>query len=153
MRNSFANSLWWPLLAYSLFAMLYCLPDNSSIFLTPNLFCCLSITCPNHYFHTGNNEFDLDSWDDEECKIELRFAKSDLALLQRLLGIPNKITCQLGATCSGVKGLCIFLKRLAYPCKYFNMAICFGRNPSKICLIFNKVLDLVYDAHHHCLES
>jgi hypothetical protein len=29
--------------------------------------------------------FDLDSWDDEECKIELRFAKSDLALLKRFL--------------------------------------------------------------------
>ena len=38
--------------------------------------------------------FDLDSWDDEECKIELIFAKSDLALLKRLLRIPDKITCQ-----------------------------------------------------------
>ena len=33
------------------------------------------------------------------------------------------------------------------------MAIRFGRNPSEICLILNKVLDLVYDAHHHCLAS
>ncbi|CAB3981795.1 Hypothetical predicted protein [Paramuricea clavata] len=33
------------------------------------------------------------------------------------------------------------------------MAIRFGRNPTEICLIFNEVLDLVYDAHHHRLES
>ena len=33
------------------------------------------------------------------------------------------------------------------------MAIRFGRNPSEICLIFNEVLDLVYDAHHHRLAS
>ena len=76
--------------------------------------------------------FDLDSWDDhEECKIELRFAKSDLALLKRLLGIPDKITCQQGTTCSGIEGLCIFLKRLAYPCRYPDMAIRLGRNPSR----------------------
>ena len=97
--------------------------------------------------------FDLDSWDDEECKIELRFAKSDVALLKRLLGIPDKITCQQGSICSGIEGLCIFLKRLAYPCRYPDMAIRFGRNLTEICLIFNEVLDLVYDAHHHRLES
>lgn len=33
--------------------------------------------------------FDLNSWDDEECKMELRFAKSDLPLMKRLLGIPQ----------------------------------------------------------------
>ena len=61
-----------------------------------------------------------------------------------------------GSICSGIEGLCIFLKQLAYPCRYPDMAICFGRNPTEICLIwliFNKVLDLVYDAHHHHLES
>ena len=34
--------------------------------------------------------FDLDSWDDEECKMKLRFAKSDLPLIKGLLGIPRK---------------------------------------------------------------
>ena len=99
--------------------------------------------------------FDLDSWDDEECKMELRFAKSDLSLIKRLLGI-SEIKEYMSArnyTCSGIEGLCIFLKRLAYPCRYSDMAIRFGRNPSEICLIFNEVLDLVYDAHHHRLAS
>lgn len=76
--------------------------------------------------------FDLNSWDDEECKMELRFAKSDLPLMKRLLGIPDKITCQQGTTCSGIEGLCIFLKRLAYPCRYSDLAIRFGRNPTEI---------------------
>ena len=29
----------------------------------------------------------------------------------------------------------------------------FGRNPTEICLIFNQLLDLVYEQHHHRLES
>ena len=87
--------------------------------------------------------------------MELRFAKSDLPLIKRLLGIPEKITCQQETTCSGIEGLCIFLKRLAYPCRYSDMAIRFGRNPSEICLIFNEVLDLVginLFCHHICYK-
>jgi hypothetical protein len=64
-------------------------------------------------------------------------------LLKRFLWNPDKITCQQGSTCSGIEGLCIFLKRLAYPCRYPDMAIRFGRNPTEICFIFNEVLDLV----------
>ena len=97
--------------------------------------------------------FNLDSWDDVECKTELRFEKSDLHLLMQCLQIPGRIVCQQGTVCSGLEGLCIFLKRLAYPCRYTDMAYRFGRSASELCLIFNKVLDIVYDANHHRLES
>ena len=33
------------------------------------------------------------------------------------------------------------------------MAHRFGRNPSDLCLIFKKVMDTIYETHHHCLES
>jgi hypothetical protein len=29
----------------------------------------------------------------------------------------------------------------------------FGRNPTELCLIFNKVVDIVYHTHQHCLKS
>lgn len=97
--------------------------------------------------------FNVDTWDDEECRTELRFAKTDLPLLKQLLGVPDKICCRQGTTCSGMEGLCVLLKRLAYPCRYTDMASRFGRNPSELCLLFNELLDLVYEQHHHRLES
>lgn len=99
------------------------------------------------------NAFNLETWDDEECRTELRFGKHDLPLLMQCLQIPEKIVCQQRTTCSGMEGLCILLKRLAYPCRYTDMATRFGRNPTEMCLIYNTVLDNIYDIHHHRLES
>lgn len=97
--------------------------------------------------------FDLSSWDDTECKTELRFSKKDLPDLLDVLDIPDKIICSQGNTCSGMEGLYILLKRLAYPCRYTDFVHRFGRNPTALCLIFNEVLDLVYENHHHRLDE
>jgi hypothetical protein len=78
----------------------------------------------------------MDTLDDEECRTELRFTKGDLPVLKAVLGVPDKITCQQGTTCSGDEALCILLKRFAYPCRYSDMVSRFGRNPSELCLIF-----------------
>jgi hypothetical protein len=98
-------------------------------------------------------EFDFDDWDDAECNIELRFAKSDLLTLLDALDFPDKFVCSQRTICSGLEGLCILLKRLAFPCRYTDMVSRFGRNPTELCLIFNHVLDFVYDNHHHRLGT
>ena len=77
--------------------------------------------------------FDLASWNHEECIIELRFAMKDLQLLMNYLEIPEKIFCFQGTVRTEIEGLCILLKRLAYPCRYSDMESCFGRNTSSLC--------------------
>ena len=62
-------------------------------------------------------KFDLTDWDDTRCKTELRFAKKDLPELLHVLAIPEKICTKQRTTCSGMEGLCILLRRLAYPCR------------------------------------
>jgi hypothetical protein len=99
------------------------------------------------------DEFNLDTWSDVECETELRFEKKDLASLKQSLRIPEELVCQQGTVCTGMEGLCILLKRLAYPCRYTDMAHRFGRSPPELCLIFNLVLDIVHETHHHRLES
>lgn len=99
------------------------------------------------------DKFNLENWCVEECHTELRFAKSDLEQLMQCLQIPEQVTCQQRSICSGMEGLCIVLKRLAYPCRYTDMASRFGKNPTDICNIFNTVLDRIYEMHHHRLES
>ena len=96
--------------------------------------------------------FNVDEWSDVECHTELRFAKQDLDELLECLGVPEKITCEQRTVCGGMEGLCILLKRLSYPCRYTDMVPRFGRNPTELCLIFNRIVDFIYDNHHHRLR-
>ena len=91
--------------------------------------------------------FDENAWSDTECKTELRFE------LFECLEIPPFIICQQRTICNGKEGLYILLKRLAYPCRYTDVLPRFGRNPTELCLICNEVLDHIYAAHHHRLQS
>lgn len=52
-----------------------------------------------------------------------------------------------------MEGLCILLKKLAYPCRYTELSSVFGRNLTELCLIFNTVLDFLYTTHHHRLKA
>ena len=94
----------------------------------------------------------VDEWSDVEYKTELRFAKKHLPELCECLGIPEKITCVQRTVCGGMEGLCILLKRLAYPCRYTDMVPRFGRNPTELCLIFNTMIDFIYGNHKHRLN-
>ena len=76
--------------------------------------------------------FSVDEWSDVEYKTELRLAKKHLPELCECLGIPEKITCVQKTVCGGMEGLCILLKRLAYPCRYTDMVPRFGRNPTEL---------------------
>ena len=95
----------------------------------------------------------MDDWDEEECKVELRFDKSDLAVQLHALRFPDRFVCSQRTVCSGMEGLCILLKRLSFPCRFTDMVMRFGRNPTELCLIFNHVLDFVYQTHQHRLNS
>lgn len=113
-----------------------------------NLRCFTKKTIQEEYFRIGSM-----IKDEAECKVELRFDKSDLAVLLHALRFPDRFVCSQRTVCSGMEGLCILLKRLAFPCRYTDMVMRFGRNPTELCLIFNHVLDFVYQTHQHRLKS
>ena len=96
------------------------------------------------------DRFDFEQLDEVQCKTELRFAKEDILQLADMLRIPEKIVVKSQRTvCYGIEALCILLKRLAYRCRYTDMVATFGRNPTEICLIFNEIVDHVFDEHSH----
>ena len=43
----------------------------------------------------------------------------------------------------------MLLRCLAYPCRYSDMIVCFGRPVPDLCMITNLVMDFVYDLHGH----
>ena len=62
----------------------------------------------------------------DECVAEFRVAKPDLPILARALRIPDYFTCGQGSVVGGMEGLCMLLRRLAYPCRYSDMMQRFG---------------------------
>ena len=62
-------------------------------------------------------------------------------------------TCEQGTVCEEIEGLCLLLRRLAYPCKYSDLIHRFGRPVPEICMITNHVMETVYSLHHHRLTA
>ena len=105
------------------------------------------------YPYENYSLFNLQTFDNAQCLVEFRFTKPDIQRLADALHLSEKVVCTQGTVCDKIEGLCILLKRLSYPCRLTDMVPLFGRNPTEICLIFNNVLDFIYDSFHHLLNS
>ena len=97
------------------------------------------------------DHFDFNVLENDECVTEFRFNKQDLPLLAEALQIPDQIRCYQRSVCSRLEALCILLKRLSYPCRYADMIRSFGRPVPTLCMIFNHMIDLIYETHSHRL--
>lgn len=82
-----------------------------------------------------------------------RFAKADIPQLAQVLRLPNKVTGYQGTVCYKIEALCLFLHRLAYPCRYSDLIPIFGRPKEELSIISNAVLDFIYTEHKHLLNT
>ena len=85
-------------------------------------------------------EFDLDSISPVNFKGKFRFQKTDFRRLCAALGIPDEMRAPNRMRWSGLEGLCILLRRLAYPTRHLDLDDFFGRGKADISLIFNQML-------------
>ena len=110
--------------------------------------------------------FDLSILSEDECKTEFRFGKGEIPILADVLRIPDIFTCVNGTVASGLEGLCMLLKRFAYPCRLCDLIPRFGRSVPESSLILSEVCSYIYDRHGylitdlnqpwlqpHCLEA
>ena len=49
----------------------------------------------------------------------------------------------------GMEGLCMLLRRLSYPCRYWNMMVHFSRPVPVMSTVTNTVLEYIYTTHSH----
>lgn len=70
-------------------------------------------------------------------------------MLLDALRVPPVFQCRNGTICDGVEGLCIMLKRFAYPCRHSDMIPIFGRFVPELSLISNEVADWMCTTHGH----
>ena len=99
------------------------------------------------------NQLSLEEMTDDECISEFRFKKEDIARLVTALRLPEKFVCVNGTIASATEGLCILLRRFAYPCRYSDLIPRFGRSKSEICLITTTVMRHVSETFGHLLET
>ena len=58
---------------------------------------------------------EIDKLNDDQLKRYYRFETGDMERLCTAAKLPAKIICKNGTVVSGLEGLCILLRRLAYP--------------------------------------
>nr|XP_006818565.1 PREDICTED: uncharacterized protein LOC102805935 [Saccoglossus kowalevskii] len=82
-----------------------------------------------------------------------RFEKDELFRLKSALKIPHKIVGPNKTVATGVEGVCVLLRRLVYPNRLDDLIHIFGRSRSVLSIIFNTVLNHIYDNFGHLLQS
>ena len=98
-------------------------------------------------------KFDLDTMDKYEHKAELRLWKNDVYILLEALRFPEQLRCYNGAVVDSVEALCIFLQRVAYPCRYGDLLSQFARPVPQLSMMTNRVVSDIYDRFGHLLRT
>ena len=101
------------------------------------------------FSYENYDRLDLNDINDSECLAEFRVKKRDLQILAEALQIPDSVACYQRSVVSGMEGLCILLRRLAYPCRYSDIIPRFGLPVPVLGMVCKDVLDFIYDTHGH----
>ena len=97
--------------------------------------------------------FDWENIDEITCKVEFRFDKQHIPLLQEVLQFPAMVDIPHATECSGLEVLCILLKRFAYPVRYCDMVPMFGRSVPELCKITLYGINHVFNNHRFRLQN
>ncbi|XP_050515978.1 uncharacterized protein LOC126890879 [Diabrotica virgifera virgifera] len=98
-------------------------------------------------------QFDLDNMEDKYVKLNFRFQREDLIRLAVALGIPEQIKTRSRHSSGGLEGLCILLRRLAYPSRLCDLEQLFRRSATSISEISNYVNNHIYRNHGYLLRD
>ncbi|KAE8884804.1 hypothetical protein PF003_g31133 [Phytophthora fragariae] len=88
--------------------------------------------------------FNFNALSDGDCRFNFRFWKTDMIRLHKALSLEEDYKLPSRVRVGGMEGLCIMLRRLAYPGRYGDLAVMFGRSPTALCLIFRYMVDLIH---------
>ena len=119
--------------------------DEELLLLMPNQRRNLHCGLPYYQY----NVFTIFQMQEDECEVEFRFRKGDIFRLAAALQIPATIKCQNGVVADTIEGLCMLLKRFAYPCRYVDLIARFGRPISQVCMVTNLLVDHIFDRFGH----
>jgi hypothetical protein len=94
--------------------------------------------------HVPNIRFDLEQVPRPNCQLYFRFYQEEILAMVVALRMPEILVFDNGSKVHCVEALCIALRRLACPCRLFDLMDIFGRSQSMLSRIFNYTLRLLY---------
>ena len=95
--------------------------------------------------HLRWNRLNIDNkLSNDECIQQFRFNREDLFSRKTLLKLPDKLVGSYDITCTGMEGLCILLRRSAYPNRLTDLVPIYGLHPIHLSVMFNLVLEHVH---------
>ena len=97
--------------------------------------------------------FNLEEIEEPECKANFRFQKDDIPELAEVLGLPEVFRCSQRTVADQLEGLCLLLRRMAYPCRYSDLIPQFGRPAPELSMISNCVIDEIFNQHAHRIKQ
>ena len=78
--------------------------------------------------HKAYDKFDIDNFNESQCKSLFRFGKDDLIELSSLIALPHQYIGHNGIVWTPLEGTCMLLRRLCYPGRLIDLAPYFGRS-------------------------
>ena len=130
---------------------LFCTPMTNSWLMMKNLFFFIIFTEAKTFdFPYWNyTRFDWNQWTNDECSADFRFHKADVYRLFHALHIPGQIITYNRSLYDGLEAFCVFLKCYAYPCRYSDLVLRFGRLPQNsawcqtaLWILFMKIITI-----------
>ena len=91
--------------------------------------------------------------DPVECVADFPVKKQEIPRLADALGIHLIIKCQQRSICDGTEGLCMLLRRFAYPCRLSDMIARFGRPVPVMSMITKEDMNFIYNNHQKRLTQ
>lgn len=90
---------------------------------------------------------------EDECWSGLRFRKEDLKRLAKALRIPDRFVLENRSVFNGEEAFLLTLARFAYPRRFCDLRVEWGREESQLCRAFRCVVDFLYDNFSHLLRD
>ena len=105
------------------------------------------------YPYANYGGFDFDSMDEDTCWSALRMSKLDVPRVAGALGFTGEMILKNGSVIDALEAFCLMVRRLSFPCRYFDMVSEFGRTVPQMCMVFLEAIDFVYERWGHLLHS
>ena len=89
----------------------------------------------------------------------MRFRKDDIPRIVNSLVVGDEIVTYNRVRCSSLEAVCLLLRRLAFPnlrrlaCRFTDLILKFGRPKEVLCVIFNHMLNCLYERFGHLFTS
>lgn len=95
--------------------------------------------------------FNFNSFSTQECLRQFQFRPEDMKHILPIFNYHGR-TGRRGYVCSEITAACILLRRISYPCRWFDLGKMFGVGCSKLSEIFWELSEWIYEHHHRLLK-